>query len=67
MKAMHALQSVSKDPHEYARTIKRETAKPVLGYFCSYTPEEIIHAAGAVPYRRVSATSCSANAGPRRS
>jgi benzoyl-CoA reductase/2-hydroxyglutaryl-CoA dehydratase subunit BcrC/BadD/HgdB len=25
--------------------------KPVVGYFCSYVPEEILHAAGFVPYR----------------
>ncbi len=25
--------------------------KKVIGYFCSYVPEEIIHAAGCVPYR----------------
>jgi bcr-type benzoyl-CoA reductase subunit C len=25
--------------------------KPIVGYFCSYAPEELIHAAGAVPFR----------------
>ncbi|MDI6795643.1 MAG: 2-hydroxyacyl-CoA dehydratase family protein, partial [Desulfatibacillaceae bacterium] len=28
-----------------------EQKKPVMGYFCSYVPEEILHAAGFVPYR----------------
>jgi len=31
-------------------TLKRKD-KPIIGYFCSYIPEEIIHAAGAMPYR----------------
>jgi len=29
----------------------RSSGKKVLGYFCSYTPEEIIHAAGILPVR----------------
>ena len=28
-----------------------KAGRPVMGYFCSYIPEEIIHAAGFVPYR----------------
>ncbi|MGM0453471.1 MAG: 2-hydroxyacyl-CoA dehydratase subunit D, partial [Thermodesulfobacteriota bacterium] len=51
MKAMQVFESVSEDPTGYIRKTKNETGKPVLGYFCSYTPEEIIHAAGAVPFR----------------
>ena len=27
------------------------SGKKIVGYFCSYVPEEMIHAAGAVPYR----------------
>lgn len=29
----------------------RAAGRPIVGYFCSYVPEEIITAAGAVPYR----------------
>ncbi|MBP7015970.1 MAG: 2-hydroxyacyl-CoA dehydratase, partial [Smithella sp.] len=29
----------------------RKQGKKIIGYFCSYMPEEIIHAAGFVPYR----------------
>lgn len=29
----------------------RADGRPVVGYLCSYVPEEIIHAAGAIPYR----------------
>ena len=38
------------DPAAYGRKI-REQGRPVIGYFCSYTPEEIILAAGAHPLR----------------
>ncbi len=30
---------------------KNQNDKKVLGYLCTYTPEEIIHAAGVMPYR----------------
>lgn len=29
----------------------RKQGRSIIGYFCSYMPEEIIHAAGFVPYR----------------
>lgn len=29
----------------------KKTGNKVLGYWCSYIPPEIIHAAGALPYR----------------
>ena len=29
----------------------REKGTRIIGYFCSYVPEEIIHAAGCMPYR----------------
>jgi bzd-type benzoyl-CoA reductase N subunit len=35
----------------------KEQDKKVMGFFCSYVPEEIIHAAGMLPYR-VRATGC---------
>ena len=41
--------------HQLAETWKRDGRK-VFGYFCNYTPEEIIHAAGILPVRVRGAT-----------
>ena len=41
---------ILKDPVSYGRKMK-EQGRKVVGYFCSYTPEEIIYAAGAHPFR----------------
>ena len=43
--------AVAGDPQTYAQAWKRDNARPVVGYFCSYAPEEIVLAAGALPYR----------------
>lgn len=37
--------------HEYAREWKARTGRKVLGYFCTYVPEELVYAAGALPIR----------------
>ena len=37
--------------HGYAREWKTKTGGKVLGYFCTYAPEEIIYAAGVLPVR----------------
>jgi bzd-type benzoyl-CoA reductase N subunit len=42
---------IAKDPIAYARDWKALTQSKIVGYFCSYAPEEIIWAAGALPYR----------------
>lgn len=42
---------VNSNPAQYADKWKKETGNKVIGYFCSYAPEEIITAAGALPYR----------------
>jgi bcr-type benzoyl-CoA reductase subunit C len=42
---------IAKDPMAYARGWKTRTHSKIVGYFCSYGPEEIIWAAGALPYR----------------
>lgn len=42
---------VASKPYDRARQWKQETSQKIIGYFCSYTPEEIIHAAGALPFR----------------
>jgi benzoyl-CoA reductase subunit C len=37
--------------HDYARTWKDRTGGKVLGYFCTYVPEEILYAARVLPVR----------------
>ncbi|UCE44153.1 MAG: benzoyl-CoA reductase, bzd-type, subunit N [Candidatus Bathyarchaeota archaeon] len=37
--------------HQYAKEWKERTGGKVLGYFCTYAPEEIIYAAGVLPVR----------------
>ena len=40
-----------KNRHEYAKAWKERTGGKVVGYFCSYTPEEILYAADILPVR----------------
>jgi benzoyl-CoA reductase subunit C len=51
MKEMELIREAVRDPYRYAETYKIRTHKKVVGYFCSYAPEEIIWAAGALPFR----------------
>ncbi len=51
MQALDKLKTISKDPYSYALNLKQATDNPIVGNFCSYTPEELIHAAGGVPFR----------------
>lgn len=44
-------QAVVEHPDEYARRLKEESGKKVIGYTCSYLPEEVILAADAHPLR----------------
>ncbi len=37
--------------HAYAKEWKKKTGGKVLGYFCTYVPEEILYAAGVLPVR----------------
>lgn len=37
--------------HDYARKWKERTGGKVVGYFCTYAPEEIMYAAGVLPVR----------------
>ncbi|MBW2061340.1 MAG: benzoyl-CoA reductase, bzd-type, subunit N [Deltaproteobacteria bacterium] len=37
--------------HEYAKNWKEKTGGKVLGYFCTYVPEEILYAADILPVR----------------
>jgi bzd-type benzoyl-CoA reductase N subunit len=51
MQILKQFHDIAGDPIGYARHWKAETHRRVVGYFCSYAPEEIIWAAGALPYR----------------
>ena len=48
MKIFH---EIANNPNAYAKKIKNETGRSIIGHFCTYTPEEIIHASGALPFR----------------
>jgi benzoyl-CoA reductase subunit C len=37
--------------HEYAREWKKRTGRKVVGYLCTYVPEEVFYAAGVLPVR----------------
>ena len=40
-----------KERHDYARAWKERTGGKVVGYFCSYVPEEVFYALGVLPVR----------------
>lgn|SRR5574341_1217342 len=40
-----------KQRHSYAQEWKKKTGGKVLGYFCTYVPEEILYAGGVLPVR----------------
>ena len=39
------------DPHGYARSWKERTGGPVVAFFCTYAPREILYAGGVLPVR----------------
>jgi len=51
MKEFQLFQDIVDRPFDYARNWKEAHHRKVVGHFCSYTPEEIIYAAGALPFR----------------
>ncbi|MEW6672370.1 MAG: 2-hydroxyacyl-CoA dehydratase family protein [Thermodesulfobacteriota bacterium] len=51
MKEIQLFQDIVARPYDYARNWKKEHSRKIVGHFCSYTPEEIIYAAGALPFR----------------
>jgi benzoyl-CoA reductase/2-hydroxyglutaryl-CoA dehydratase subunit BcrC/BadD/HgdB len=51
MDILNQFHEISKDSFAYARSWKNETGGKIIGHFCSYTPVEIIAAAGALPFR----------------
>lgn len=42
---------VAEDRRAYAREWKARTGQPVVGYLCTYSPEEVLYAAGVLPVR----------------
>ena len=51
MNTMNELREISSDPGRYARQWKERTGGKVVGTFCSYAPEEIVLAGGALAVR----------------
>ncbi|MFO7753040.1 MAG: 2-hydroxyacyl-CoA dehydratase family protein [Desulfobacteraceae bacterium] len=50
---LERFEEIAADPGAYAVRWKTDTGRPVVGTFCSYAPEEIIYAAGALPFRMI--------------
>lgn len=48
---MDKFTEVVKNRHEYAKDWQKRTGGRILGYFCTYMPEEILIAAGVMPVR----------------
>ncbi|MBW2193716.1 MAG: 2-hydroxyacyl-CoA dehydratase, partial [Deltaproteobacteria bacterium] len=51
MDSLKQFYNIADEPFGYARQWKQEHGRNIIGHFCSYTPEEIIHAAGALGFR----------------
>ena len=49
--ALKKLLDMRHDPYAAARAYKERTGSKVMGFFCCLAPEEMIHAAGALPVR----------------
>ncbi|MBN2225404.1 MAG: 2-hydroxyacyl-CoA dehydratase [Deltaproteobacteria bacterium] len=49
--ALKIMRNTVEDPVAAVKGYKECYKRPVFGYFCTYTPEEIIHAAGGIPFR----------------
>ncbi len=47
------IENIKYNPYSWARSWKQKKGKGVIGYFCSYVPEEIIHACDLLPVRIV--------------
>jgi benzoyl-CoA reductase subunit C len=51
MKQLEEMREILKDPTGYIQGLKAADGRKIVGYFCSYAPEEMIYAAGAHPLR----------------
>ena len=45
------LRNIVENPYAYLKKIKETGNKKIVGYVCSYAPEELIYASGALPVR----------------
>lgn len=50
-KILEKFRMVAETPGAYAHSWKKEQGRPVIGYLCSYAPEEVMLAAGGLPFR----------------
>jgi benzoyl-CoA reductase subunit C len=48
---LRQISDIAAEPYDYARAWKERTGKRVFGYFCTYFPEELLHAADILPMR----------------
>jgi bzd-type benzoyl-CoA reductase N subunit len=48
---LQQLSGIAASSYQYAREWKEKTGGRVFGYFCTYFPEELLHAAGILPVR----------------
>ena len=48
---MNNFSDILENRHEYAKDWKKRTGGKVLGYYCTYFPEEVAYAAGILPVR----------------
>jgi len=53
MKEIEIFKEIASDPYKYADEWNKRTGKRVIGYLCSYAPEEVIYAADALPMRLI--------------
>ncbi len=51
MEILKELETIAKQNVNTTLESARSNGKKIMGYFCSYVPEEVIHAAGFIPYR----------------
>jgi benzoyl-CoA reductase subunit C len=51
MNYLKEMVNAAKDPLGYAVSMKKRSGKKIIGYICSYAPEEIIYASGSHPLR----------------
>ena len=51
MENLEVVRTAVADPYNYVRRLTEQSGKKVVGYMCTYAPEEIIFAAGAHPLR----------------
>ncbi len=51
MKIFEEIDQIASTPFNATLDAAKQDGKKIIGYFCSYIPEEIIHAAGFIPYR----------------